>query len=1211
MPSIFSRFRSGAANTDAPPARQTDAPPSPARPATASAGSRLAGHASLADLAAVAKPARNSREGAPDSPPSKRRLPGISEVKAMLSKDTRYEAGFGISSKRTALTPFRSSTKSPTPKLGGSVRREDTIMPAPPPELGEASHGVPRTAPPPSEGLKRLGSNGALDRLFADRGYFSAKQVKESTSDPYSLPPLLFQSRSDTPAVAASATTNPPDSAQFAREVDKAFNDVEGKPPRAKLQTALQDIQHALSLSEPTVVLLAKTLDATFGHAWDPAARALAALDRLRETDLLGAIRAAGQPDARPGGADASAATRDAWLLAQKLESVKGGVGMDLLDKLTPHTPYPEGTHVSVPGKERILLRTYLKATTQLAMEKKPGTGAASGAPGAQFDDPSGNLRRAIDAEPDVWPGAKGRPTPAGIPLTVAEKALLAIKDALGGIDRHVADAGSRGKPLPVRDHGCDFAIGMIRGGMTTDQKRNIDNTRSEFDFVESRTQKSCGPHLERALRPSSRGTRALNALVNFFNPTSNFTVNKNKSPLRTYDALIAGKHGGVQVAHRGGIHEGRTFSDMFDVLNTAIAAQLREAGVGDQPDPQRLAGEEGTALIQQLAREAIIATTRKEVVLLPRLAQPVALSPRAEEIAVGLVLAKLPASDSPDATATLRRKIAASVHQENRPLTPTRLLDWAGMAGGPRDAEGARTLAQAGAGGSVPAGAPDWRAFAKSFERVENLQITPVDTRSLKGMTRSEAAESLGNVVSHEELGSGISLNSAGNVQVTTHNATGLVSSILSGTIASVRVDLGGGMMRTVSFESSTTTDRSALRVSVSTLIPKQIGAGASGGHALGHEFPVTLSAGGDINHAWGTVHQEGAVFGFPRHLSGGVGGDRAVNAKKAALVKMLLDPETPRGMAQPGNGEDRGSLVKRAYQAFGDDLSIGRFEFTDREHVTTGSSTGGAGIRFGDFRLGLPNMRVAGQLQNGKTTYRETSGWLRTERDTQAQTFKASADGILTALYGLDAVARGDVTGYAQVLAGNGAAGGVDFFRCGQVDARTRILEDGKELPTSFATRSFLDPRSFVAGLAPEIDQFAEDKAKKFAPATYSDPASRDEAIAREKRHMGEMVGQYLAERDMTAMPMMYWEFGRHVDTANLLDAEADLSGRRGETRVQTQARNEIDDIHTGSAYREGRFLINQKVRSHINDTGLNGVGGVTHAVRDRAVETAIGFT
>ncbi len=95
----------------------------------------------------------------------------------------------------------------------------------------------------------------------------------------------------------------------------------------------------------------------------------------------------------------------------------------------------------------------------------------------------------------------------------------------------------------------------------------------------------------------------------------------------------------------------------------------------------------------------------------------------------------------------------------------------------------------------------------------------------------------------------------------------------------------------------------------------------GAALGPKIGQEGTASFSAfvGADVGHSYELVHQEGAVFGFPMHLAGGIAGGRDLAARKARLVKLLIGvPDAGGAYCQPGNEEDRSSLVKRAYQEF-----------------------------------------------------------------------------------------------------------------------------------------------------------------------------------------------------------------------------------------------------------------------------------------------------
>lgn len=1092
------------------------------------------------------------------------------------ARDEAYIHGFGISSTSLSLTPFQTDTSTARAKPFTGVVREGDAPIEPHRHLRDLPGGTPPGALHESPIVNALEDAHALDKLFLDERFLPGTERRQ----------LIDSIKT----IAEHKNLTPLETTSLAQALHIAF----GRSP---------DRAH----------------DAAYDPAYDAAHDARIALRSLPETNLLDALR----DDAEPPRAPDYDADR-AWALAQELVHIPGGVGASLLDKLTPKTERPAGTHPSVVEKDRMLVGVLLKASQQAVREarffaepkaqgkilgvfsgpsRQVGSAASPSPNGPRMlaHDPAsifadGALHAAIaEAGDGNWPGRGNSAVPSN--LTLAQKAMLAAKEELREIDAHVANDATRGAAFTKGTHGCRFAISMIRGDMLTDEMRAPDGTRSQFGRTEARLGKSVGKHLDRAMRRPKAWTQFLGSLEALGRHVG---VYKNKSPFYTYNRLAEGDGGrGMGVGNRGGTHAGRAFRDMMDQVHQTIDA--RETLVGDAAigDDQAL---------KQLVRASIMQTTKEETGPLPRYAQPSVLSNLSQEKAAAAVATKLSAAGiEPDQT--LRAKIASVVAEENQPLTAQRLRQWAADVGGPGSNEALEDILAAQAADHP------WRAFAQAFQHAENpSNVAPIATPSLRGKSREEVADILAKIVAAEELGSGFAFDSAGNVQGTTKNVSGIISSIPLHMLGSVHVDLGGGKIRTVRFESVTSTDRSQLRVSVTTLKRGQGGLGGSVGHFSGHEHPVTLGGGIDAGGAYEVVHQEGAVLGFPRNLSGGVMGDRAVNEKKGQLVKLLVLGGELEGYPRPANEEDRKSLIKCAYQAFGDDLSIGFYEMNQTDKQGTLSVNGSVGIRFGHFKLSTPTLGAGAKAQSATIRYRDQSGFLKTEWETDSTSYNASFQGSLAGLSGYDEVPSGndDLSGSVITSVAPFLSGSAQFFRFGVADRRVQILQDDKELPTSFATRTFQAPISFLHEFGQNVDKYAEEKAKQYFAKEYNaGGTSRENVVAREKSRMIEFVNHYLKQRDLTATPQLYTEFGSNVETANKLRAAAYMAERLGKKDTAQAARQEIDTIHSDQKYREGRFLTSLQIEQESQQVGLNGIAGVTYARNDNRAQQVLTFT
>ncbi|MFN3493850.1 MAG: hypothetical protein ACK40L_05030, partial [Hydrogenophaga sp.] len=339
------------------------------------------------------------------------------------------------------------------------------------------------------------------------------------------------------------------------------------------------------------------------------------------------------------------------------------------------------------------------------------------------------------------------------------------------------------------------------------------------------------------------------------------------------------------------------------------------------------------------------------------------------------------------------------------------------------------------------------------------------------------------------------------------------------------------------------------------------------------------------------------------------------ALSEEKAKLVELLVGvagkADLPAGLSAPGNQEDQGSLVKAAYQAFGDRISVGRFEQKRVDRQTKVGLSGGLGVAIGQFGLGVPTAEVSGRKSEGTTTYTETSGTLRVQRESQHETYRGRLEGSVAALSG-QAINHENGEGVISttgLAAGNLMTGSIDFYRSGQIDTQHRLVYDGEELPGSFATTTYLQPGEFVDNLAQQIDGFAESKSSKYFPARHAaDPA---ESADMERQNMVNFTSQLMSERDMTAAPQMYYEFGNVVEASNILLAEADLLSRSGDHAAASEIRDRVDSMHQEPANREGRFLISSNERRKDDSLGVNGSLGLDHSALNRMTEKSLRFT
>lgn len=1056
------------------------------------------------------------------------------------------------------------------------------------PMLEKPSSAAPRESPPALQIVSRLNAGEALKTLFDEKPDL-LRGVQRS---------VLFETLS---------------------ELQQTKVKTEGLTPE---QAKAEQDKQATKLTGPESVMLAHALDLAFGKDFDPSGRALVALQALQRTNLLDGLRQIGAPNASPAAAEGA---DELWRLAQEIVEIPGGVGKRLIAKLMPGPAQPRDprTHASVADKERIVLNVFLKASQRIQQEAVASAGGKGKVAPALQNDPAsiygfgrlGDVIRGRSAQD--WPGRDGAAVPGQ--LTIAQKALLAVRDELRALDEHAGDPERLATPFAKGTHGCRFAIPMIRNGMPTDQARDLDGKPSEFRMTESRLTKGVGKHVDRAMRNPTGWSKFRSDLRGIVSP---FT---RKSPFLTHNRIAEETPGrGMGVVNQGGTHAARAQADMMEAVAGAIDAQpqLKQDALSDD--------EGGNTALRLLVRADVARQVKAQAFFMTRHSTPKRLLNFAKDKVIAGVLDKLAPPVSADADpeariantalrAGLRERIVPLVEQENQEvLTPHTLLRWAADAGGPGSEFAAHRLA------SDAAAEPRWRAFSKDFMQLTKGSVAPISMESFKGKERKDVADVLASVVAVEELGSAFSFDNAGNVTVTTKGVQDTVTAVLTGFMAKLHVDLGGGLVRTVRFESSNTTDRSQLRVCVQTLKKVETGVGGS----LGTKA-VPLKGSIDVGYAYEVIGQEGAVLGFPRNLTGGSPGDRAASERKAELIKLLVNHAAVGGAggdyARPGNEEDRRSLIKSAFHAFGDDLSIGYFEQMRTDHTGSGSVGAVLGIEglsldvFGHNVAGVVGGNVGARYLSATMQYRDRSGFMKTERDTAQSMWRGAVQGTATAVLGLDAIdpdphaavpdAASNVLGMPTALYSISA----DVWRKGVMYQSTAIVQDGEEHPTSYATHTYQSPADFMRDVREKLPEMAEGKSRKFFGAEYNneDPAVRAERMALEEAYVKEFSAWAVSQRDTTATPQIYYEFDDSVAISNQLRAYEHVMARGGNVAEATRARNDIDTIHADGQYREAHFVTYPQSQQEGRTAGVNGIFGVTYAGVDNRAQQVLTFT
>ncbi|MDE2105170.1 MAG: hypothetical protein KGL39_48530, partial [Patescibacteria group bacterium] len=655
---------------------------------------------------------------------------------------------------------------------------------------------------------------------------------------------------------------------------------------RATLKNELRALRETAGLNGAELTLLAHTLNTIYGKLPRSAEQAKISLTALQRIDLLGAMREIPRDNRATGPrSDSENFTHvdKAWTLAEALNSIPGGIGATLLDKLTPSISRPPNTHDSILEKDRILRNVLLKTTRQLAVEQR----TSSRTPSSWFRQPrlskviSGgglNWPKNISAGGLNWPGAAGRPIASEEPLTVAEKALLALREEIHELDQHTERSPET--PFDRGTHGCRWAISMIRGDMVTDQPKDAMGRPTQYYVANSRLEKAMGKHIDRA-RKNRKGWTGFVAAVK-----RHFSVTTDKSP---FYSLKANARTASTIHRSGPAQYGAAISGMINALKDQLQASrqmdLRKSANGD------------TAALARLARTAILSQAQSQNSLKTHFLRPQRLSSENREKIADELMRTLQTSEAVD-----RRQILAVIDENAQDLTAEVLLTWALQAGGPADRQAVHALAQ-------ESDEEPWRAFSKEFQRAENSANAEFSMPSFEGMDRGEIAELMANLVSTEELGSQIAFDNGGTYHFTTKNASTAVSQVGTGTVGFAgQLDLGAGRSRVVRFESGTDTKGSQLKVGVAGVKKGQAGVGVWAGPTFGS---VSVGGGAAISRGLEVTTHEGVVLSFPRKTSSGTLDDRVLNARKGDLLRLLINGGELEGHALPGDTEDRGSLI------------------------------------------------------------------------------------------------------------------------------------------------------------------------------------------------------------------------------------------------------------------------------------------------------------
>lgn len=548
--------------------------------------------------------------------------------------------------------------------------------------------------------------------------------------------------------------------------------------------------------------------------------------------------------------------------------------------------------------------------------------------------------------------------------------------------------------------------------------------------------------------------------------------------------------------------------------------------------------------------------------------------------------------------------------------------------------------------------------------------QVQPMTVDPLRGQTRDTAAEQICDYIRNHELNSSIDFTSGADLHFTTKNVSEAVSKI-AGRVAmalhtagtsevlpqsfAVRLDLGGGQKKVVTFRTNVIMGASTLEVGVGTLNLGQVGIGGTysiglpGHEALHDHNPLVpdkmkgiakFSAGGDAQYVFEYTHQEGTVFGFSR--PGRVNNDNEVSANLADLTRLLFGiagqdpaalpaaPGAPRtqnveyttaNLSRPSMPEDKESLVKAGFQAFGDKLSIGRYESTKIDHKENFSGQAGFGFvkssDQGGMRANVGSEGLTYTHQHGWTEYDQSSGWNRIKKTTTTSRDRLNVNGTLATLTGQIAnfapnqeikEVLMDQRVLTQILAGGVLSAGIEFANWGHTSTVNRTIVDDTQTPVSWAIDSYHNPGSFIAKVAENFDKMAEERAhvKLYGPTRKpTDPPPTalqvKTAIDAEKTLIAEFLAEYIREADVTGTAQTLREWTSQNEAINELMSISATAKKCGDLETHERAEAQLNEIHTNEEYRKMRSIRSQYEYRVGDQAGIVNIGGLSSNARN----------
>ncbi len=855
--------------------------------------------------------------------------------------------------------------------------------------------------------------------------------------------------------------------------------------------------------AEMMVVTQAVSL-ACKGHDPSLAARSLACLGNL---NLHASIT---NPDApRPEGFNEDEFAC-AWRIAQALE--KTPTGFACLKKIAVPAHGEQAVHESVTSEDDKMLHVYMTAVREKARE---------------------------DRLLPVYPQGVFSEIPDN-PRTLLDKSLRAVQAHLVQSGEHARN--NPGAAFTPAKHAHEWAIGAVNNGFYTDKRKDANGKSTPFYKAENRLKKM-SKWVSRAngtnnADPTGSNHEALGKDASKIRKIGRLMRNvvlpgKKKSPLNAVNRQApetvlpyvgAAPGSGFRNAEAGGLGEARAIRSMVDILEKGLEAN--RGGLANQP------ANPDAETLENMVRLAILQQVKADTKFL-WLNVNIGLDDNARSMVKERVYAALDGGVAGQSQAT-KDEINKLVDNQHTNLTAETMAAWATKAGCPASVPDA---------GQVAEGQPDWHAFRLAQRRATE-PVRPTEMPNLKTISKADTARMIADHTKNHELGSRVVMYSGGVGGFGTKQLSGLFTKLISKKVLRLQADVRAEGTRCATLEIGTGSQGNELFLGTQRILKGQVGAGASVGVKVASwdkdQNSLSASVGGDAAIGLEGQDKNGVMIRFDR-LKGGVGGDQANNAKLARVATKLMAPDAlPEGAPYANaHGDDAASPLKNLWQEW-PEVSISLVETKEKAGLASASVSGGLGAAFGKFKLGVANagLSIAGKFK-GKTAWTETGGSLHVDKKSTYWSVKASASASVASLGGaLGTVEVSDTDMDLNVTGGEPLGGTVGFWKNGYTQTDTFVEHQGELKKTSVRIKSYQNAQSFVDNVAPKLDEWAEEKTKRFNPGGYGADAPENETPIQEQQRIQKRnaaietehtkLRQYLQRSLDNAEPTQtFWEF------------------------------------------------------------------------------------